>query len=616
MRKVFALFFFFPVLLGWALAQDQRKADSLKQVFYENDTLSLSSKLKLVSTISTLSAAPQDKLMYADLLLDLAEQADSEEHRIKAYQFKGVAFRTRGDLKKSIENLFLSLRAAIDGNNIDLQVEAYIEIANTYISNNDFKNALVHQKKAIEIIRLHGNKEQLAINLLNTGFVYYTTNLLDSALLLYNEAEPLFNAVGLKIGMAYTLGNRALVYWKQGDYSTAKRDLLKTIEMLEPLGDQFGMADYHNQLGNIYLELEDIGPAIDHTKKALAMAEVLDLKQQIRDASLLLSGLYEKKEDFKKALTYQKKYITYKDSIENAESTRKIADLRTAFEVSLKEKEIDLLENRQSLQRTYIIIAVILLLLSVVLILFFRQRFYTSKLVASNERREHSEKIKTLLNTQETKTLQAMVEGRDRERKRLAQELHNHFGSLLATIKVNLNGIDKGVIHNHHILTTLIDQACADVRNMSHALNMGISENFGLMPALKELTTYLSESGEVKVELSASRCEGSMDSESQIMVYRIVQELLSNSLKHADARRLSVSLTFFEEERLISIVVHDDGVGFDPEKIRQPEAEGMGLESLNKMIRHKDGEIIFDTQPGKGTTVTVDLPISVNVDLI
>ena len=604
------------MLLGSVLAQDQGKADSLKKTLHESDTLSLSSKLKIVSAISTFSAAPQDKLSYADLLLDLAERADSEEYRIKAYQFKGVAFRKKGDLKKSIKNLFLSLGAAIDDNDIDLQVEAYIEIANTYISNNDYNNALAHQKKAIELIRSYGNKEQLAINLLNTGFVYYTIHYLDSALLLYNEAEPIFNEIGLQIGKAYTLGNRALVYWKRGDYPTAKQDLLKTLEMLEPLGDQYGIADYNNQLGSIYLEQGDIGSAIDHTTKALAMAEVLDLKQQMRDASLLLSELYEKKENFQKALSYQKKYIAYKDSIENTESTKKIADLRTAFEVSLKEKEIDLLENRQSLQRTYIIIAVILLLLSVVLILFFRQRFYTAKLVATNERREHSEKIKNLLNTQETKTLQAMVEGRDHERRRLAQELHNHFGSLLATIKVNLNSIDKGAIHNHHILTALIDQACEDARNMSHSLNMGISENFGLMPALKELTNYLRESGEVEVELSASRCEGSLDSESQIMVYRIVQELLSNSLKHANATLLSVSLTFFEEERLISIVVHDDGVGFDPKKIQQPNGEGMGLESLKKMIRNKDGEIIFDTQPGKGTTVTVDLPISVNIDLI
>lgn len=597
-------------------AQDQRKADSLKQVLQSSDALSPLSKLKLISAISTFSAAPQDKLLYADLLLDLAQQAGSGEYRAKAYQFKGVALRRSGNLKQSIEHLFLSLGEAIDGNHIDLQVEAYIEIANTYISNNDFKNALAHQKKAIEIIRLHGNKEQLAINLLNTGFVYYTINLLDSALLFYNEAEPIFDAIGLEIGKAYNLGNRALVYWKSGDHSTAEQDLLKTIAMLEPLGDQFGMADYHNQLGSIYLEQENIESAIYHTTKALVMAEVLDLKQQIRDASRLLSELHEKKGNFQKALIYQKEYIAYKDSIENAESTRTIADLRTAFEVSLKEKEIDLLENRQSLQRTYIIIAVILLLLSIVLILFFRQRFFTAKLMANNERREHSEKIKDLLTAQETKTLQAMVEGRDHERKRLAQELHNHFGSLLATVKVNLNGIDKGAIHNHHILTTLIDQACADVRNMSHSLNMGISENFGLIPALKELTTYLCESGEVEVELSASRCEGSLDFESQIMVYRIVQELLSNSLKHADARFLSVSLTFFEEERLISIVVHDDGVGFDPGKIEQPGTEGMGLESLMKMIKNKDGEIIFDAQPGKGTTVTVDLPISVNTDLI
>ncbi|MEM6831859.1 MAG: ATP-binding protein, partial [Bacteroidota bacterium] len=366
--------------------------------------------------------------------------------------------------------------------------------------------------------------------------------------------------------------------------------------------------------GRIYWEEKAIEPAIRHTKLGLSMAVALGLKEQVRDASLLLSELYENEKKYQKALTYKNQYIAYKDSLENTETTKKMADLRTEFEVSLKEKEIDLLENHQSLQRTYIIIAVILLLLSIVVLLYFRQRFYAAKLLAAGEKRNHDEKIKHLLNAQETKTLQAMVAGRDQERKHLAQELHNHFGSLLAAIKVNVNSIDQEAITNHSTLITLIDQACADVRNMSHALNMGISEDFGLVPALKELTTFLNESEELDVTFSATLCQRQMDSDCEILIYRIVQELLSNALKHAEATKLAVSMTCFDEENMINVMVEDNGKGFDPEST--PNGEGMGINSLTKIVTGRNGEIRFDSRPDSGTTVTIDLPITTRLDLI
>lgn len=610
--RVVLLLVFAAVMFGFkkrCFGQNQAKADSIKQVLALFSNVAESKRVELLDQIAQLSSSPDEILQFADRLLQIVQKKNEyKTYQIKAYRYKGVAFRLKGDLKKSLESLLKAAKVAEDeGQDYNL-AQTYLEVANTYSANNDFKNSLHYETKAIEIVRLGDNKQQLAINLLNTGYSYYKLKYLDSALLLYNEAEPIFEEIKLPLGNAYVVGNRALVYWKQGDLQKAERDLLRAIEMLKPLGDQFGMADYHNQLGNIFLEQNEIEKTIWHTEKALSMGKELGLKEQIRDASLLLSQLYTRKQQYQKALEYQTQFIAYKDSVENTEQTKKMADMRTEFEVNLREKEIDVLEKGQKLQRTYIIIAVILLLLSIVILLYFRQRFRTTKLMAAADRKQQNDRIKDLLSSQETKALQAMVKGRDGERKRLAQELHNHFGSLLATIKVNLNGLHTTESPKHETINKLVEQACTDVRNLSHSLNMGISDNFGLVPALKELTAHLQLSGGLKVELATSMGDHQLDSENEIIIYRIVQELVSNVLKHADASKLSISLTYFEEEGLVNIMVEDNGKGFDMATV-ELEADGMGLGSLNEMVVSLQGDIKFDSHPNMGTTVNIDLPI-------
>ncbi len=602
------------LLIGLELKADQSRIDSLKDVL-DRGKLDDLTKLSILDTILTYTSSPEEMLMFSDDILACSSESKYASYFLKGNLHKGIAYRLKGDFRRSLHHLFLCAKMAYDDNEFEIQIKSNQELSTTYTSSGQLNNALLYGNRAIELIRRKGDKKQLAINLLNTGYIYYLAAYLDSALLLFNEAEPLFASIRSEFGKAYTIGNRALVYWKQGDVLAAEKGLLNAIKMLQPLDDQFGMADYHNQIGRIYLEQGNRELAIYHTKEALKMAMDFGLKEQMRDASLLLSELYEQKKKYQQALDYKTQYVEYKDSIENKETTRKMAELQTSFEVSLKEKEIDLLENNQSLQKTYIAIAFILLLLSVSILLYFRQRFYAAKLLADGEKRDHDEKIKNILSAQETKTLQAMIEGRDQERKHLAQELHNHFGSLLATIKVNINSIDKEVITNHDTLITLIDQACTDVRNMSHALNMGISDGFGLVPSLKELTSFLNESGEIDVAFSASVGEGQLDSDSEILIYRIVQELLSNALKHAKATKLSVSVTFFEREKLVNVMVEDNGTGFDP-TVEKRDGHGMGIKSLKKMVEDRNGEIQFDSHLDRGTTVTIDLPLVSDTELL
>ena len=611
-KKVFLILAFFSQFscgISGVYAQDQRIADSLKLVLNQKATLHDSTVKSVLFNIILKTTNPDEILQYGDLLLSKVNPNESIRYKATVLNMQGVAYRMKGNIKQSLEKLFASAEIAVAENHHRLQEETYLEIAGTYAAGDDMKNALLFEKKALKIIRTYAADEQLALATLNLGYSYYQLNYLDSAEILYNEAAPLFKKLKMNIGIAYTLGNKALVYWKKDQREQAVKDLLASIDMLEPLGDLYGMTDYHNKLGEIYLELESPGEAIFHSEKALKMALQQGLKEQVRDALSLLSKLHTIQGNFQKALKMQTEYIIYKDSIQNNELTKKIADLRTEFEVGLKEKEIVVLEERQARKNVYIACAIVLLALSIVSMLYFRQRFLNTRLIASNQKLAHDDQVKSLMNQQETRALQSMVEGRDQERKRLAKDLHNHFGSLLATIKVNVNGIEEQSISNHGVLTSLIDQACTDMRNISHALNMGISDDFGLIPALRELTNHLNEGGSIKVDFDANMGQYPISSEDEILIYRIVQELVSNVLKHAQATKLTVSLMYYAEENALNIMVEDDGKGMHPGDENSKDA-GIGISSMREMLHKKDGEIHFDSHPGRGTTVSIDLPVT------
>lgn len=587
-------------------SQDLKSLDSLKTVLKSgniNDSLSC----LILNRLMQLSTDPNDIILYANKLLDLDLSNIPIRKQSRAHIVIGVANRMQGKLNEAISYMLIGAKIAIDSNIRSLQAEAYLEIGATYSINNDLKNALIYENKAINLFRTLKKKQELAINLLNTGYTYYTLQQYDTALLYYNEAGLLFDSVDLEIGKAYTIGNSALVYWKTGDMPKAKKGLLKAIEMLVPLGDHFGMADYHNQLGNLYLE-EGNGKAAYHLQKGLDMALEMDLKEQIRDASLALSKLYSMDKNYAKAFQMHQQYVAYKDNISNNENTQAMADLRTAFEVSLREKEIEALEKDKELQWIYISIAVVFVMLSIVIILYFRQRFITIKLQGEVERTVHHHHVRNLLKTQETEALRAMVKGKEDERKHLAKEIHNHLGNLLATVKVNLNGLEIPDRKRQEHMVALVDKACEDVRNISHELNMGISETFGLVPALKELAMHLEDANGLEVELTVSLNDLYIDADNEILVYRIIQELISNVLKHSKASKLAISLTGFVEDKVINILVQDNGVGMD-DGMNSNTSNGMGLSGLHEMVDKLSGDMNMDSSTKSGTTVNIDLPV-------
>jgi len=587
------------------VSQDRNKADSLEARLTEKSFKSNLEKAEILADLVELSVEPERILHFSKQLIEIKDLPDRRQH-IRAYIASAVALRMQGKLNESITHILKASVLAKEEGHSELLAESFLELGTTYTSNDDYTNALIYYNTAIAIFRSENKKQELAINLLNTGYTYYEMSLMDTALLYYNEAEPIFDSLGLTIGSAYTLGNRALVYKRQGKEDIAERDLLAAIKMLSTLGDQFGMADYHNQLGNLYLEQGRRDKSIDHLQQGLSMALDLDLKEQIRDASLALAILHGENENYAVAYTYHRQYVAFRDSIQSKETTKRMADLRTEYEVNLREKEIDILERDKELQWVYILIAISFMAMFIVLFLLYRQRLLTQKMVVKNARESHQQEVQYLLAGQEKKALESMVLGRENERKRLAGELHNHLGSLLATVKMNLNGLkieDKRVDTLHH----LVDRAYTDIRELSHGLNMGVSDDFGLVPALKELVGHLNHTSNLEVELQVAVEALEIDLSNEIVIYRIVQELVSNILKHAKASKVTLLLTYFEDDELLNIMVTDNGKGFNIENYGKKS--GIGLSGLQEMVEKLGGELDIDSQMNKGTTVNIDFPL-------
>lgn len=206
-----------------------------------------------------------------------------------------------------------------------------------------------------------------------------------------------------------------------------------------------------------------------------------------------------------------------------------------------------------------------------------------------------------------------MVEGQESERHRIARDLHDRLGATLSIVKMHFKSVEESIevlkeknVKQYKEANDLLDEACDQVRQIAHDMASGVLIKFGLVAALEALKETVETAGQLKMNLIDIGLEERLSYEYEINIYRILQELLTNTLKHAQATEMNLQL--FRKDNSLSIVVEDDGAGFDPEK--SVEFKGMGLKNIESRVYKFDGEISIDSGKGAGTTVTIDLPLN------
>ncbi len=323
------------------------------------------------------------------------------------------------------------------------------------------------------------------------------------------------------------------------------------------------------------------------------------------------SDLAYSKKEFKKAYDFQKVARSYRIRMDYNINTLRIAQANVKYQTAEKEKQnLILISEKKRNQNIAVGLGGFLVLGSIIALLIYRSTKRKQR-IAEQERELEIQKTTQILKEKEVETINAMVEGQEKERLRLAGELHDNLGSTLATVKMQVENLERNLekVDDPKTLlsktNTLINEAYQKVRSISHERNSGVMAKEGLLPAVQKLAKQISSSGSLQIDVQDFGLENRLSNHLEITIFRIIQELTTNIVKHAQATEASISLTQHDNE--LNIIVEDNGKGFKVGKLETKN--GMGLGSIERRVEHLEGSMEVDSIPGKGTSIIIDIPL-------
>ena len=264
-------------------------------------------------------------------------------------------------------------------------------------------------------------------------------------------------------------------------------------------------------------------------------------------------------------------------------------------QVKLKKQELDLIKSQKE-NEMYFVFSLVLILLSFGIWYFFRQR-----------QKINDKEIITLHQQQEITKLEALIDGEEKERRRIAQELHDGLNGDLSAIKYRLStledsGLSKIDTENLNKVIDMIDESCAQVRSISHNLMPASIVDYGLLETIREFCSKMNASQAVKIDFQSFGNPIELSQKTETVIYRIIQELITNVLKHANATEAMIQFNYREDE--LFITVEDNGIGFDKTKL----SEGIGLKNIKTRIDFLNAQLDVDSSSaGTSYTISIDL---------
>jgi adenylate cyclase len=388
--KAYSLLMGFLCLnISFLNGQDQRVADSLSIIYQEN-RLEGVEKLELLRELSFNELNDIERsLVYIEEMIALSKSLNNQEFLYSGYLQKGFKHKALGDLQMALTAFFMSAKIAVEEGNSGDEGASNMAIADAYSIMGNSSNAERYYNKAIEQIRKTNDSILLGSALLNAGDGYFNNGNYKAALENFHESGLIFKNVKYLIGTAYNKGNIGMVYAEQGKDDLAEQNINEAITILEEIKDYYPISVYLTYMSDIYLRKNDYNTAYNYALRSLDLAKKYRLKEQISEANLKLFELNQQKGNFEQSIDYLKNYYIYRDSVLNIKAIEQMADLRTNYEVSQKQSEVDLLDQQKRNQQLISLATGIGLLLIIVVAigLYRRNKFVNrAKLLIENEK--------------------------------------------------------------------------------------------------------------------------------------------------------------------------------------------------------------------------------------
>lgn len=373
-----------------------------------------------------------------------------------------------------------------------------------------------------------------------------------------------------------------------------------------------------------YINMKDVQfkKAIKYLEKSVEINPALPYDSDRRETYKNLIKAYENIDDFEKSLMFSKKYVAINDSILNRDRITSINNLSIKHQSYEKNKEIQLLElenqnvNQKNIMQRNVLYFVaggfgLLLIALYYIIRFYSQKIRTENIINTQQHKIDQQKIKELEDTMQINNMQSMIIGQERERERIAKDLHDSLGGLLSTVKLQFDQFKstlsgKQDSKEYYKAADLLDSAVEEVRVISRNLQPGALSKLGLIPAINDLINRFDGDNYPTVFFQHYNLPLKISEMVGLNIYRIIQELMNNTIKYADASEVLIQLNYKDGD--LYVQYEDDGVGFN---INNLNARGMGLENIEYRVRYLKGRMSIETKEGDGVSYFIKIPLNI-----
>ncbi|WP_299220244.1 tetratricopeptide repeat protein [uncultured Aquimarina sp.] len=571
-HKVLASYHYYKYATDSALFYAKR---AVQLIGDKHDSLSLKS---LSYFYLALSNASRDKSLLKDSKkwalkgIETAQKCGDLKTLDKLIVSLAAAYRRLGDVHKAIELLEANLE---ENKNAD----RYGSIALCYIDIENYTKALLYHKKALDYYYSIDHKRSIAVALLNIGAVYLEMQKGDEALPYFNKSLPIAREYNYPLIELNNLINISEVYQSKREFKKAKKQYRDVLAMAQESG-------FLRQQLYVYQCLKDI-------------------------------ALEEKK--YKEALGYTESKNQLQDSINTLQKDKEIAKLEVEYETLKKEKEITVLKKNQELkvveierqqsQKSILTYAFILILIPLIGLLFlYYQKLKNQNLLNKKQKEIGEQKIDALIKDQELKLIRTSISVQNKERKRIAQELHDRIGGNLAAIKLQFSSV-KEDSENLDVIYKQLDDTYKQVRILSHDLIPEKFRHSNFTQLLKEYMENIGKAGKLDINIFTYQEHkiNEIDPLFHNELFSVFQELITNTMKHANANNVEIQIDLINDG--ICIIYEDNGKGYDTSEA----THGIGLSNMKNRIQNLSGTMDIDSQLGRGTIFNIELPVPLTI---
>jgi len=491
----------------------------------------------------------------------------------------------------------------------------YSNISWLFTEQKEYDKAIEYGDKAVALAQTLGDNYSAVNALVNLSGTYGNKGNSEKQFELLQQALPLAKKGEDIEQIASVYDDLGDYYFQQKKYQSSLENYLEGHKYVLQLGNKYHLCTSYSMLALVYYKLKQNDKALQYILKAEKLADEVGERANLKEIYLTRAEIEERRGNMRIAYDYLYRSSEIKDSLFKAETSEKVAEVEAQYQNEKKQKEIVQLEKDKQIQSftikqkstlNYFLIGSLAALL-IVIFLGYRNLRHRHQLARQQDELQQ-QRIRELEKDKQLVAVDSMLQGQEEERSRLAKDLHDGLGGLLSGVKFSLSNMKDNLIitpDNMAVFERSLDMlntSIKELRRVAHNMMPEMLTKFGLDEALKEYCNTINTTNLLTVKYQSIGMDARIEKSAEIIVYRIIQELLNNTMKHAGATEAMVQLT--REAGRLNIIVEDNGKGFDDALLK--ENKGAGLTSIQSRVDYLKGRLEINTHAGKGVLINIE----------